>query len=82
MAVEQMAAFVGMTVAGEDEIDAVVFEMGQEVLAHLDEFGFGVGVVAALGVGRVVPEGDEPGLGGAGEVVGQPLGHRAGAGAG
>ena len=57
VAVEEEGAFVNVRVAGEDEIDAAGFEDGEEVLTHLDELAFAVGIVGALGVGGMVKEG-------------------------
>ena len=65
-----------MAVAGENEIDAVAFEERQEVLADLNQVALGVGVVAALGVGRVMPEGDDPLLRRGFEIAAEPVEHR------
>ena len=62
--------------AGQHQVHAAGLEDRQRVLAHLDQLDLGVRVVRALAVGRVVPEGDDPVLGGRREVVAQPGQHR------
>ena len=70
-----------MRVADEDEVDAALFEHGQEDLAHVVHpalaVGILVGVVRAFGVGRVVEKRDDPVALGGGEVGLEPLHHRA-----
>ena len=58
--VEQAGAFIDVAVTAEHEVHPVAFQDRHRVLAHLDEIGAEVGVVRAEGVGRLVPEGDDP----------------------
>ena len=78
MAVEEERPLVRVAVARKNDIDAVVLQDRIDVLAHLGELGIGVGVVRALAVRRVVPERDDPLLGGRREVVSEPGRHRCG----
>ena len=78
MAVEQVAALVGVAVAGEHQVDAQALEDRQRVLAHVGHPTVGVGVVRPLAVGRMVPVGDHPVAAVGGEVGGQPGEHGAG----
>ncbi len=76
-AIEKHRTFIDVRMAGKHEVDPVVLQDGQHDLAHLDELVLDVAVVGSLGVGRVMPEGDQP-LGIVpGEVPEQPVGHRA-----
>ena len=81
VSVQQVRAFVSVAVATQHEVHTVRFEQRQKVLPHLDQCGFRIGVVAPLGVGRVMPEGDQPILRRVVEVGTQPVGHRPGCGA-
>jgi hypothetical protein len=76
--VHQHGAFVHVGVAGKHEVHAAGLEDRHDIMAHLREVLLAVGVVAALGVGRVVPEGDEPVGPGLVEIGPEPLGHRRG----
>lgn len=79
VAIEESAAFVGVAVAIEDEVDPAAFEDGEKNLAHVRHAARGIAeairVVRTLGVGRVVPEGDGPFLLVGIEISGEPLGH-------
>ena len=57
MAIDEERALVRVTVAAENEIDAVIFQERQEVGAHLGGFSAGVGVVGPARVRRMMPEG-------------------------
>ena len=80
MPAEQIRALVAVAVAAEHQVDPVGLQDRQGLLAHLHQLPVQpvavVGVVAAFGVGRVVPEGDQPGLVGGGQVRLQPRPHR------
>ena len=47
-----------MGVSGKDKIYTATFENGHDMLAHFDELAFAIRIVGALGVRRVVKEGD------------------------
>jgi hypothetical protein len=85
MAVDQHGALIGVAVAGKHQIDAVKLQQGHRILAHVEHapatVPYVVGIVRALGVGRVVPEGDHPFGIGSKEVVFQPFQHGAADGA-
>ena len=61
----------------QHQIDAVFLEDRQGVLAHLDQPALDVGIVRTLGVGRMVPIGDDPVLIGRHQVVFEPRKHGA-----
>ena len=58
--VEEEGAFVCVAVAAEHEIDPARFQDRQDVRADLDELRLRVGIMRALRVRRVMPEGDDP----------------------
>ena len=64
------------------EIDAVIFEVRNHVLPHLVPIDLGVGIVAALAVGWMVPVGDDPVLRRVGKVGLEPGQHCAAGGPG
>ena len=69
MTVNQIRPFVAVAVATQHQVDPVVFENRERVLAHFDQRHLDVGVVHSLGVGRVVPVGDDPVLRRRGQIV-------------
>ena len=77
VSVDEHGTFVGVAVAGEIQVRTVVLEGRHESLAHLDQLEFGVGVVRTLGVGRMVPVGDDEVLRGRRQVFAHPVVHRA-----
>ena len=77
VSVEQVRAFIDVAVTHEHHVHAVGFQDGDEVLAQLHQVTFGVGVVGALGVERVMEEDDDPFLHRFREIVLQPARHRA-----
>ena len=64
-----------VAVAVEHEIDAIIFQHRYEVLADLDQIAFGVRIVRAVRVGRVMEEDDDPLRGAGREIVFHPLEH-------
>ena len=64
-----------LSVAGEDEVHSSGFEDGHDVLPHLDEILLFVGIMGALGVGGMMPVGDDPVCLRLFEVCFEPLRH-------
>ena len=77
-AVHQHGSFVGVRVAGEDEVDSAAFKDGHDLGPHLEHVRFFVAVVRAFGVGWVMEEGDRPVGVCLLEVSCEPLGHGTG----
>ena len=67
-----------MTVAAQDQVHPVSFQDGHEILPHFQQLDFRVGVVAPLGIRRMMPERDQPGIRVGLEVCLQPESHGAG----
>ena len=75
--IDEHGTLIDMRVPGEDNVHAARFEDRHDVLPHLDELDFLVGVVRTLRVRWVMEEGDEE-VGLRFIKVGlEPLGHRA-----
>ena len=75
--IDQLRALISVTVTAEDGVHSAGFQDRAEFRAHFDQLAFGVGIVAAFGIGRVVEHDNDPGLGGGCEVESQPCSHRA-----
>ena len=71
--VDRVSALEGVAMPVHDNVRAVGFEDGVEVFARGLAHGVGVRVVEVLAVRRLVPVGDDPRLGVAGQIVGEPL---------
>src|SRR5207237_9939359 len=60
VAIKKKRPFVIMAVPGEDQIDSVALQNRKRVLPHFDQSAVGVGIMASLAIGRMVPKGDDP----------------------
>src|SRR5678809_1346909 len=68
MSIDEHGTFISVAMTAKDEVDACILENRQSELAHFHQFDFRVGIVRSLAVGRVMPERDNPRLGGACEI--------------
>src|SRR5438477_9438526 len=75
MSVEQESSLVIVAVSAEDHVNAISFQDGHGILAHLDQGPFGVRVVRAFAIGRLMPEGDGPLTCAGRQILGQPTEH-------
>ena len=75
--VEEIRALVRVAVAAEHEVHSAGFENRLEDSPHFDVLGLRIRIMRTLRVRRMMIECDDPFLRSCGEIVGEPLLHRA-----